>query len=1831
MPVSDNTDRGFEFGPARPGARGTILAVTLAVTLAAMLAAPLAWHVGEAKAADPVALSVALSVTPVTWNIIGLDSNNVAVGPNDFPVGARVCNGGDTVTGAVTASFVWETPGLGAYINLSPGSSDTVVLDPIAPAACKDAYFNVEVTRVDAAYTKTRRYQITAATSGATAHTVTPRELYVERLISQNRNGISSISLDGTPIPPGGSRDVIAGNTYDIELEGHTATQGYGQLESFLNLPNTVFEVQSVNMTYSANTLPVSLNQLYADACGWDNDPNSPNYRSCIGGDAKAGGDVTATYTVKILPGAAAGTKPLGAVLYDFSGSSYHYNSDFAPTSVNVKVVGPSSVTIAKSFTPKAIAPGATSTLTFVLSNPTTETVTGVHFTDPFPTGVKVASPLTVPSPIGCGPGGFDPAPGVDDPSVTFLNGTLGPNSTCTASINVTAPAGVYVNTTGNLFIGASDTGNVGEATLTAASAPACIPGQTLAAWTVPSTATNPPDAAGGLPTTQAGNVATATASAHVPGDTEIHNGSGVGDSFSWKTYGYKNAGQYVQFVVDTSNYSQVSMSFSVANPGGANGPNRLVLSSSTDGTTFVDRTDIPISATTFVAQSFDFTDTTNTGGTTSFRLTGSGANNDQNGADLDYDNITFTGCRVPLPAPTITKSFSADPIVKGATSTLTLAISNTATGNDALTGVSVSDTVPLGLSVADSSTANQCNGGTLTTTALTRKIDLTGGSLAAGATCTLTIAVTGATAGLFENVTGFVSSVESGTSPNYATDTLTVIAPPVIAKSFSPSAILTGENSTLQFSISNPNQQSDLSDISFTDSLPSGVEVASPPTASLSGCGSGAFDPAPAANDTSVTFVTGTLGPNSTCTASIKVTGSTAGSKINTTGNVTSSEGGDGNAATATLVVTDAQASVDLNEQVSTAPSGEPWLKSIAVATGEQVYYRYVVYNAGDLPLSALDIPGATCTWPASLAPGETGTCVPVSGVPAIEGSHPNPKTVTADYHPPIDGTVNSSSTATYATTGLSLVKSVVEQSFEKVGDSLQYRYLVTNSGAAALAGPVTVTDDKASSVDCPEVTTVGDFDGYLDPGEQITCSATYAVQQDDVDTGSVTNHATARAVANGGTAIALAVMSGESSVTVDQATVPPDLVVTKSDGLTETTPGSDLTYTITVTNVGLATAPGATLTDTVPANLTFVSCSDTCDIGALPVVTWNLGDVPAAASLTRTITLRVEDPLPAGVTTIANTASASDTGANGPDPSPDNNTATDPDSVTAAPDLAITKTDGQTSVIPGQQLTYDLTITNNGDQGATGVFVTDTLPSGVTFASCSNGCVSSALPVVTWPTFSLAGGGASVTRSITVTVDNPAAANREEILNGATVINDGANGDDLVTSDNAATDTDGVTAAPDLVIAKTDGFERLEAGDSTTYVVTVGNVGTEDAGGVVVTDALPSGVTFASCSNACVESPPGTVTWNLGTLGAGLSQELQVTVTVDDPVLDGTTEFRNVATVTDTDPESDPTPGNNTATDADTYGADLSVTKTDGSDTATPGAAVTYTVVVTNGGPSRVTDFTLTETLPSDLSGVTFAASAGSFEPSSGAWSGVDLGANQSVTLTVRGSVDPAATGPLVNAVAVALPGGFTDPTPGNDSAQDVDELVPAAELTVTKSVVGAVVAGATATYEVVVKNLGPSVSRDTKIVDTMPIGLEPVSATGEGWTCVITGQVVECILGDPIEVDASTTVKVEAHVTAASGTNVENSVTVSGTGYPAGGEGATAVAGASVIAAPLPSQAAPPPSQAVPPPSQGTPIAFTGRNLLGLAGLGLVLSIVGALGVAIKRRRPGAARAG
>src|SRR5204863_2417295 len=157
----------------------------------------------------PIFAHATLTVTPITWNVVGLDSNNPTSGPKDFPVGARVCS--NVATTNVGVNWSWDSAN--ANVNLRPGSLSTITLPSIGVGACADAYFEIEVNQVVAAYDTKRRYHITATDGSGTALSPTPRELYVEHLISQNRNSITGVKLDGVSIPAGGSVTLVVGNT----------------------------------------------------------------------------------------------------------------------------------------------------------------------------------------------------------------------------------------------------------------------------------------------------------------------------------------------------------------------------------------------------------------------------------------------------------------------------------------------------------------------------------------------------------------------------------------------------------------------------------------------------------------------------------------------------------------------------------------------------------------------------------------------------------------------------------------------------------------------------------------------------------------------------------------------------------------------------------------------------------------------------------------------------------------------------------------------------------------------------------------------------------------------------------------------------------------------------------------------------------------------------------------------------------------------------------------------------------------------------------------------------------------------------------------------------------------------------------------------------------------------------------------------------------------------------------------------------------------------------------------------------------------------------------
>ena len=109
----------------------------------------------------------------------------------------------------------------------------------------------------------------------------------------------------------------------------------------------------------------------------------------------------------------------------------------------------------------------------------------------------------------------------------------------------------------------------------------------------------------------------------------------------------------------------------------------------------------------------------------------------------------------------------------------------------------------------------------------------------------------------------------------------------------------------------------------------------------------------------------------------------------------------------------------------------------------------------------------------------------------------------------------------------------------------------------------------------------------------------------------------------------------------------------------------------------------------------------------------------------------------------------------------------------------------------------------------------------------------------------------GATGSVTFSVIVDDPLAAGIDQLVNNVSIADDGTNGADEDPTDNTDTDTDTITAAPDLYVTKDDGLAVVAAGNSVTYTINYGNDGSQDATGVVITETLPPGSTFDAASS--------------------------------------------------------------------------------------------------------------------------------------------------------------------------------------------------------------------------------------------------------------------------------------------------------------------------------------------------------------------------------------------
>jgi uncharacterized repeat protein (TIGR01451 family) len=426
-------------------------------------------------------------------------------------------------------------------------------------------------------------------------------------------------------------------------------------------------------------------------------------------------------------------------------------------------------------------------------------------------------------------------------------------------------------------------------------------------------------------------------------------------------------------------------------------------------------------------------------------------------------------------------------------------------------------------------------------------------------------------------------------------------------------------------------------------------------------------------------------------------------------------------------------------------------------------------------------------------------------------------------------------------------------------------------------------------------------------------------------------------------------------------------DLQLTKSASEGSVAPAGTTTFTLTLVNNGPSPADAPTITDTLPAGLTFVSASARCG-AAGAVVTCGVGTLAAGATTTATITARAA-PAAAGQT-LTNTAAV---------------VSTTPDVRNPSADLDMSKVASAASVDPGGEVAFTLAVENNGPDQADGVTVVDPLPSGLTFVSASPGCTFAA-GVVTCSVGDLAD---EAVATVTVTASPTSASAGQTLTNLATASSSTADPDLTDNQAGAAVDVTipaapapaaatpaAVPGRPDLVAGKAASATKVAVGRDVTFTLGAANHGTADATGVTVSDPLPPALTVTSLASGCTASATK-VTCAAGMLPPGASRSFAIVVRPT-AALAGKT-VTNIATVEGD--QTDPTPNDDTAeaTIAVEPVDDLSVTESVSPDPLAAGKSATYTATIENHGPSSAAGVELTDVLPAGVAELSTKTSEG------------------------------------------------------------------------------------------------------------------------------------------------------------------------------------------------------------------------------------------------------------
>jgi uncharacterized repeat protein (TIGR01451 family) len=691
------------------------------------------------------------------------------------------------------------------------------------------------------------------------------------------------------------------------------------------------------------------------------------------------------------------------------------------------------------------------------------------------------------------------------------------------------------------------------------------------------------------------------------------------------------------------------------------------------------------------------------------------------------------------------------------------------------------------------------------------------------------------------------------------------------------------------------------------------------------------------------------------------------------------------------------------------------------------------------------------------------------------------------------------------------------------QAGNDITYTQVVTNTGTSAVTGATfseTATpaaDLTFVSVTPPAGWTCTGFPGTPCSGGTVgagvsgTFRVIYLVKATTPNATAIVDTATVTGTNQSygaNSAVANDVVAGAAQA---------DLVLTAAGAPTTVLAGNSITYTETVTNNGPSAATAASFTEATPTNTTYQSVLApvgwTCTtpaVGGTGTVTCTDPTFAVGDAANIVVVLNVPSSVIAPTITAPSQVTATNAVAAA--------TASVTTNVSDVCDLTVTNSGSPSPVTAGAQITYVQTVFNHGPSNCTTATFKEPNPANTAFFSvgvvttgggtwtCPNtGPVSCTNPSVP--------PGSTGTITAVYTVAAGAAA--------GTIISDtdtgGSATHDSNPPDNSATVNIAVTAGTqaDLSVTNAGSPNPVTAGNNITYTQSVTNNGPLAANAPVFTDTLPTGTTLVSLTGPAGWTCTGLTCSDTTPMAANTTANFVFTVTVGTAVANGTTITQTDSVSSTT---SDPNGGNNSATvGVQVAGsANLSITNSASPVPVIAGNNISYTQVVTNGGPSAAASATFTEITPPNTTFFSLATI-----PSGWTCSTPTVGTAGTISCSNPSFAPGTASFPVVLAVTASTAAGTpvndtatigsstADPNAANNSATaaDVVALATQADLVTTNSASpNPVAAGSNITYTQTVTNNGPAVAAaGMTLTQTTPPNTTLVSMTPpSGWAC-------------------------------------------------------------------------------------------------------------------------------